>query len=134
MNKAIAYALAFIILSPIAVYADLPIKGHVLRPGLVPAASAGCKIAESGTYDVKVGDLIELDYEYPAANPTPSVDYLLDLLGHIVPSDLGIRRVSTPQLPGIRRIAFFFTAKTVGEERVSLIVDKHEYKYKFRVK
>ena len=73
----------------------------VLRPGLEDAKVTGCKVSRTkgtrpgGAYRAKVGDLIELDYIYPAgaASGTPKeVDFTLTLLGTIGPSKLGIRR------------------------------------------
>ena len=42
-------------------------KPHVLRPAKEPARANGCEISKTGCHKATVGDLIELEYTYPAA-------------------------------------------------------------------
>ncbi len=42
------------------------VKPHVLRPAREPARPFGCQVSRPGSYRATVGDLIELEYTYPA--------------------------------------------------------------------
>jgi hypothetical protein len=106
-----------------------------VRPIQVKAKVEGCQIAKPGDYEVKVGDLIELNYTYPvvpAAMPN-KVFYKQTIIGAIAISPLGFRRVIVPEMIGTVTIAFYFEAKKEGEETVALIIDDAEYVYKFKV-
>jgi hypothetical protein len=110
------------------------VTGTTVRPIQVDAKVMGCTIAEPGDYQVKVGDLIELNYSHPVAPPFPQkVDFKQTLIGAVARSPLGFRAVNTPKLIGKKTIAFYFDAKKEGEDTVTLIIDKEEYTYKFKV-
>jgi hypothetical protein len=111
------------------------VDGVTVRPMQDKAKVEGCKIAIPAEYEVTVGDLIELDYTYPVipvAIPN-NVNYKQTLTEAVGKSPLGFRRVTTPKMVGTGTIAFYFDAKKVGEETVTLIIDEAEYAYKFKV-
>jgi hypothetical protein len=127
--------IAFIALAPRLAFATDGVKGQTVRPVQVDAKVKGCKIAKPGDYEVNPGDLIELDYTYPVVPQAipKKVDFKQTLIGAVAPSPLGIRSVSTPDLVGTGTIAFYFDAKKLGKDIVTLIIDGDEYVYRFTV-
>jgi|SoiMethySBSTD1v2_1073268.scaffolds.fasta_scaffold156043_3 hypothetical protein len=111
------------------------VVGNVIRPAQEEAKAKGCKIAATGSYDITVGDLIELDYSYPIfPDAIPKkMEHKQSSSGAISKSPLGFRTVLTPKLLGGGTVAFYFEAKKAGEEAVTLIIDGAEYKYNFKV-
>lgn len=111
------------------------LDGTTVRPVQEKAMVAGCKIAKPGTYEVAVGDLIELDYTYPVVPPAipQKVKFNQTTTGAVAKASLGFRKVTTPKLVGTETIAFYFDAVKVGTETVTLIIDEAEYTYQFKV-
>ena len=111
------------------------VRGTIFRPAPTQARVEGCKIAEPGAYEVKVGDLIELDYSYPIhPNAMPEkVSHRIARRGAVAKSRLGIRQVRTPKRLGSGTIATYLDAKKPGEATVTLTIDDAEYVYKFSV-
>ena len=109
-------------------------KPHVLRPAMEPARAAGCEVSKTGFHKATIGDLIELQYAYPAA-PTAApgaVDIKQTPNGAIAASPLGTRTVDTAPA-GRRVIVFYFEAKTPGNDTVTLVIDGSPYTYHFQV-
>lgn len=111
------------------------LDGVTVRPRQQEARVQGCKIAAPGVYEVEVGNLIELDYQYPVVpGAIPAkLDSKQTATGAVAKSPLGFRKVTTPMLVGAVTIAFYFDAKKAGDETVTLIIDKQEYAYTFKV-
>ena len=135
MNKAVC--LVCFLVFPVAAGGADGVGGNTIRPMLDDAKVPGCKIAKPGSYDVKVGDLVELEYTYPIRPNAPPKDVgfkqPVQTDGSLKPSPLGIRSVVTPKLVGAGRIAFYFEGATEGETSVTLLIDNDEYVYKFKV-
>ena len=99
-----------------------------------PARAAGCEVSKTGFHKATIGDLIELQYAYPAA-PTAApgaVDIKQTPNGAIAASPLGTRTVDTAPA-GRRVIVFYFEAKTPGNDTVTLVIDGSPYTYHFQV-
>lgn len=111
------------------------IMGTVVRPAQEEARAKGCRIAAPGTYQVRVGDLIELDYSYPVVPDAipKKLEHTQTTTGAVVKSPLGFRTVLSPKLLGGGTVAFYFEAKKAGEETVTLVIDGTEYQYTFTV-
>jgi len=110
------------------------VRGRVLRPsGIswkpIPAkaekkpAKKEEKPPKPDSYNVHVGDLIELEYCYIRSSTTqsPKVNVNLTSNGAVARSNLGIRFVDTGLLDR-QRIVFFFDAKKKGTDKVTLRV------------
>lgn len=110
------------------------VEGTTVRPKQEDAKVTGCKIAAPDSYDVAVGDLIELDYTYPVVpGAIPKKANAKTTSGAVVKSSLEFREVATPKLVGTGTIAFYFDAKKEGNDTVTLVIDGVEYEYKFKV-
>ena len=70
-------------------------KPHVLRPAMEPARAAGCQVSKTGAHTATVGDLIELQYAYPAAPAAApgAVNIKQTPNGAVAASPLGTRTV-----------------------------------------
>jgi hypothetical protein len=109
-------------------------RPHVLRPATEPARTAGCQISKAGPHKAALGELIELEYTYPAApGAVPqTVEVKQTPNGAIAASPLGIRTIDAGSaLP--RTIVFYFEAKKPGSDTVTLVIDGTPYTYQFQV-
>jgi hypothetical protein len=133
--KRASTCLLFVAMAGMTAYAAEGVHGTVVRPRQVPAKVQGCRIAAPKDYQVKVGDVIELDYGYPVVpGAMPKKVSIKQTPGGAVDaSPLGIRMVTVPQLLGASTIGFFLEAKAAGQKTVSLVIDDNEYEYTFTV-
>ena len=109
-------------------------KPRVLRPAKEPARAAGCEVSKPGPYKAAPGDLIELEYTYPAppAAAPAAVEVKQTPNGAVAASPLGTRTVDAGPA-GRRTVVFYFEAKKAGNDTVTLLIDGTPYTYHFQV-
>lgn len=113
------------------------VKGTVYRPFIVETKAKSGRISSPGEYQVKVGDVIELEYQYTPLAQVPKADVKkvetkVSKGGAVAASDLGVRFIDDYQIT-TRKIVCFFIAKKEGKDTVTLVIDGNSYEYKIDV-
>jgi hypothetical protein len=107
----------------------------IVRPRQAAASVVNCAMGQQGTYRMRVGDILELDYSYPVTPGTMprTVSYVSTGMGAVNKSVLGFRPMVVPRVVGGSTIGFFFDAVQPGVDTVSVIIDGARYTYTVEV-
>jgi hypothetical protein len=113
-------------------------KGYVYRPLMGPGPHEYIQMSRPGKYSVSAGDTIEIAYHYGQANPNPkfvvkAVSSQVTKGGSVIESESGIR-VADDSQTATGRVIFSYTAKKVGNDTVTVVIDGAKYTYEFEVK
>jgi|SRR5271166_395241 len=116
------------------------VAGTTIQFRMVDAKVKNCAVSEPGSYKAKVGDLIELSYQFPVALPPESatpkkVSIAITKIAPppVLESPLGIRYVYVPGLAGGGQIRAYVVANNPGKTTVSFNIDDNVYRYDFEV-
>jgi hypothetical protein len=113
----------------------LPDFGDIGKPGS-DAGPLPYLISKTGTYEVDVGDLIELACHYKPDKKPQKVDVKVSDSGVLSPSAGGVRRevlADTVIIGAQETISFLFSADKPGQDTVTILIDGKEHVYKFKV-